>query len=407
MHGFPCGNLRRGNSLDIPTSQKQRTTPKYQQPHVKRSTGVAAVNTLIRNLIVSILTIPLWLAASQSFAVQITHVSHEPLLFDPQHDESALIRFRTSDRAQVMVKLYDGRDLLIRALGNKQVLTAGDHEIRWDGKDQAGNPVPPEAYHYTIEATGTDSQNTVFDLTDLTGGSAIEPESVQWDAASKYIQYVLRKPARINIRIGLDNNGPLLRTMYNWVPRMPGVRKERWDGMDQSGVLDLSAHPRRYIKVLAYELSENTIIVGPDPGEVKLIENLPWGKKKRESKRKQAKRMYQHSQQPIETRRDVTIHLILPHGLAKTAEGIPILTGTVPVRLDVAQQDRALVVNRRHEPAFFIDGSFAWENEVGFLPMTWMLNTESINEGAHYVTANLLGYEGNFGVATIKIMVKH
>lgn len=61
---------------------------------------------------------------------------------------------------------------------------------------------------------------------------------------------------------------------------------------------------------------------------------------------------------------------------------------------------------RRFEPVFFVDGQFAFENEVGFVPMTWNFDPRSLNEGEHYLTVNLRGYEGNFGIATLKVLVQ-
>ena len=52
------------------------------------------------------------------------------------------------------------------------------------------------------------------------------------------------------------------------------------------------------------------------------------------------------------------------------------------------------------------DGIFVFENETGFLPMTWNWDSTSVNPGTHYLTANLRGYEGNFGIATLKVDVE-
>ena len=46
-----------------------------------------------------------------------------------------------------------------------------------------------------------------------------------------------------------------------------------------------------------------------------------------------------------------------------------------------------------------------FENETGFLPMTWNWDTSNASPGIHYLTANLRGYEGNFGMATVKVRV--
>jgi hypothetical protein len=116
--------------------------------------------------------------------------------------------------------------------------------------------------------------------------------------------------------------------------------------------------------------------------------------------------MYAHAQQPLEARGDFGVQLVLPGDLQKTAEGIPIVTRPVPVRLEIPDTDRARALARRFEPVFFLDGQFVFENEVGFVPMTWNWDPKAVNPGEHYLTVNLRGYEGNFGMATIKVAVQ-
>ena len=50
---------------------------------------------------------------------------------------------------------------------------------------------------------------------DLTGGEQVSVRDVKWDAASGKLSYVLDKPARVSVRFGLQNHGPLLRTLID------------------------------------------------------------------------------------------------------------------------------------------------------------------------------------------------
>ena len=109
--------------------------------------------------------------------------------------------------------------------------------------------------------------------------------------------------------------------------------------------------------------------------------------------------------QPIETRRDFSLRIDLPASLEKTAEGVPIVSGPVPVRISVDERDLARVVNQRAEAMFFVDGRYVFENEAGFLPMAWTWSPEVGLEGIHFITANLVGYEGHVGTATVKVFV--
>jgi hypothetical protein len=37
--------------------------------------------------------------------------------------------------------------------------------------------------------------------------------------------------------------------------------------------------------------------------------------------------------------------------------------------------------------------------------MTWNFDPAALNEGEHFLTVNLRGYEGNFGMATVKVWI--
>ena len=343
--------------------------------------------------------------AQPVIAVEISRVSHQPGNFVPEKGERVSIGFTVSEPAQVTVKLYDGRDLLIRNIVGQTLLKSGEHTMVWNGKDEAGNDVPPEAYRYTIVATGSDGKEVEHDLTDYTGGETVTVKDVRWNKETGQIQYVLPKPARVHVRLGIGGGGPYMRGLLDWVPRTAGAHKLPWDGMDESGLVNLSSHPRLDLTVMAFSLSDNVIVVGPEKDAVQLIEPLSWAKQKRPIKKVRKKRMVVHAQQPIETRGTLTVRLELPQIDGTTENGIPIVSGQVPVRLVVDQQDQSRLLERGFEPIFFLDGLYMYENEVGFLPITWQWNAEQTNEGEHYITANVRSYEGNFGTATVKVRV--
>lgn len=342
----------------------------------------------------------------QANGLEIRHVQHDRNQLQTPGTEKISVRFEISEPATVTMNFYDGRDLLIRSIDSGKPLTGGEHTLNWDGKDNAGRPVPPGAYHYTLVATDEGQQKVEYDLTDLTGGDNLEVRNVSWDDKQKTLGYLLQKPARVNIRIGLQNDGPLLRTLLEWVPRGSGTHQEKWDGMDASGVIDLSKHPKRDIIVLAFSLSDNSILVGGPQSSEQLVADISWKAVERERKQASPRRVKTISQQPLETRSDYSIHLALPAGLEKTEDGLPVVSGRVPVRLDIADEDRKRALERRFEAGFYVDGIMVFENETGFLPMTWYWDTAGINPGTHYLTTNVRGYEGNFGMQTVKLYVK-
>ena len=338
-------------------------------------------------------------------AIEITQVRVDKSMFRPDRGEVINVSFVLSEPATSSLHIYDGRDWLVNMISAPLSLV-GEHTLSWDGTTQHGELVPAEAYRYTISAVDNDGQMVVHDLTDATAGENLTATDVRWDTDKQIIEYRLSQPSRVNIRVGLQNFGPLMRTVIDWVPRAGGFHQEHWDGMDQSSVLDLNDHPNLQISVNAYALGANTILVGPPSNQVNFIPGLDADNARTPSTgATKQKRMHVHSQQPLDQSGDIRIGLEITKQDGTDKNGMPVLSGQVPLSMKVAQKDRELVLERRFEPVFYVDGAFTFENEVGYLPFTWIWDTAGVNDGVHYVTANLRGYEGNFGMTTIMVRV--
>ncbi len=344
--------------------------------------------------------------AGASQALEISEVQIDRLSFDPTRDEQVSVAFTLDTAAAVTMHWYDGLDRPVRTIGPTE-FAAGQHTLPWDGLTDAGKPATPEAYVFALDARTADGQTAHHDLTDLTGSEPIIATDVVWDAKTHQIRYRLAQPARVNIRIGLKNNGPLLATVLDWVPRTAGDQSASWDGWDASHVLDLHAHPELSIAIDAYTLSTNTVFVGAPTDRVDLPKQSGGKGTNRERSTRPRKRMHYHAHQPLDQRGDVSISLSLADKPKGKDGDYAIVHGRVPIRLDVDPKDRQRILATRFEPVFFVDGTFAFENEVGFLPTTWIWDTTAVNDGWHYINVNVRGYEGNFGMATLKVKVQN
>ncbi len=341
-------------------------------------------------------------ASSATPAVVISQVRADRTTFDPAKQERVSIRFNLSEPADVALAIYDGRDHQVYRQDAK-ALAGGDHAMTWTGQSTAGTPVPPEAYTYTLTAKNKKGQS-VHDLTDLTGGTPVIAKDVRWDAATGHVRYVLDRPARVNLRLGLEA-GPYLRTLIDWVPRGAGAQAERWDGTDASGVLKLADNPALTPVIKAYALPDNTVFVGAPPDRLQFVAEREAVVRRERNGPAPTQRMFDNSQQPLETRGDLPAMLTLGPGFKQDEEGRWLVSGEVPLTVNVREEDRQRVLQRRFEAVFYVDGVFAHENELGYLPLTWTWNTAQFNPGEHFVTLNIRGYEGNFGTATIKVLI--
>lgn len=334
--------------------------------------------------------------------LRITDVSVDRDRIDAAKGETSGVHYTIDAQAQVKLQIYEGRDALI--FENTPVaVDKGDHKLEWDGKDATGTPVPSGAYQYVLSARNAKG-SVIYDLTDLTGGEALIIPDVKWDPQIGKVTFRLTQPARINLRFGL-NQGPYMRTVVDWVARDIGEQSIAWDGWDASHVINLAKHPLSAPTIRAYTLPQNTIFVGADVDALKFVAMKPLGMRQKTSKPEKT-RMFFHTDQPLDTRGDVPVDLALVGNQRRDLEGRFIVSGVVPVRLNVPTSYRARVMERRFEPAFYTDGIFVFETEIGVLPITWQWDSTQVNNGEHYLTANIRGYEGNYGAATLRVWVQ-
>jgi len=343
-------------------------------------------------------------SVSQAESPVISDVTHEPAsIFDPAR-EALAIQFRLSTEAEVDVSIFDGRNVRIRLIESDGAFAAGLQNIAWDGRDSQGRTVPPEAYIYTIDARVGPEVRESWDPTDRTGGKRLRQKG-EWSSRTGEIRYDLPQDSRVRIRIGLGNDGPLLKTLLDWVPRTRGRHAEKWDGMDGSGLLDLGHHPEVEIIVESFSLPENAILVAPEPDRVTLIQDLEEPLVRRAVQTPRRHRLFDFARHSIEERRDFAAVIKLPESLATTEDGIPIVSGPVPVRVSAEEDVLPSILNERCEAVFYVNGKFVFESQVSFLPMTWRWDPGNAS-GVHYISANLRGYEGHFGYQTIKVIVE-
>ena len=362
--------------------------------------------------------------STHGYALSITQVSVSSKWITESDSEKMLVTFTLSEPASVNLNIYDARDYLIRRISGEEILKSGSHKLEWDIRDSSNKIVPSGAYHFTLDATTTPLESssaenpkskiqkgtnrTVYDLTDITGNKRRSARQVEVNKDDNKINYVLPSASLVSVRIGLKDGGPLMKTLVDWLPRPAGKNSEIWDGMDESGHIKLAEHPQKDIVVLAYEFPENSVLIGRDIDRrdfVTIRENSLTQRESRAGTKNRFLNMVPTRQAPKKLG-DVQLKLELADTFRKNKEGAPMVDGRVAFRLNVADKDKEKTASLRYEAAFFVDGLKVYENEIGFLPMTWYWDTKGINPGSHFITANLIGYEGSFGIQTMKVEVQ-
>jgi hypothetical protein len=333
----------------------------------------------------------------------ITGVVSSSEHFDPVRGESVSLRFTVSRPASVEVLWVDAANQIVKSHALK---SSGPNPLQvvWDGRDSRGRAVPSEAYRYVIRASAGDGGAATYDLADTVEAGLLPVQDILWVPEEQVIRYQIGKLSRVRLRVGFAEGGPLLATVVNWAVRSPGLQREPWNGFDTSGFLDLAKDARREITAVAYELPPNTVLVGKAGSAVVTAGDSAFTALQPTQVR--SKRMYDFAAMPAQTLTDYAAVVRIDGKVLDSTSPLVTVRGIVPVEVDVPPKDRTLLVSRRMEPVLFVDGEFVFENEVGFIPMTWMWDTSRYAPGEHLVSVNLRGYEGNFGIATVKVKVE-
>jgi hypothetical protein len=353
---------------------------------------------------------------ADSKPLSISNIFLDKKTFSPVSDSSVTIHYTLSKDAFVTVRLYNESDVLIRKLIQGQKTAEGSHSVKWDGKNDAGDAMPSGVYIYTIEAEDDFGNKVIYDPADESGGLLLEPRKPFLDKEKGEISYVMPKAGMVCIRAGIKD-GPLLHTVLDWEAREAGKNTEKWNGKDKSGLIDMFSIPNRDLYIFAYSLPNNSIILS-DKESGQLSDSFPGSAWKRSPdgsavpteyrprKETDPKTKYRHALHEKSICHEPRFQVIFPTGQEKTAEGIPILKGTVPVKIVISENDRHHLESERFEVMFFVDTVFLFEDEEGFTPFTYMWNTKDLAEGEHIFTVNILSYDDHCGVESRKIIIR-
>lgn len=153
--------------------------------------------------------------------------------------------------------------------------------------------------------------------------------------------------------------------------------------------------------VFAYSLADNSIIVRSSYHNHRLYPDRPEIFKTVLSLDK-----YPYIWQRKVAFRQPLVFLDIIEKLDVSNDGVPIVTGRIPLKISVDAKDRISTENSRYGIKGFIDTIPLFEYKDGFSPFTYQLDTSYLSEGEHLITINLLTYSGNCGVVTKKILVK-
>jgi len=385
---------------------------------------VTTMSMASRCLMSAALALPGVVGSGTAPTPAISNVTADRLAVRAGAGEQVTWRFRTGTASSVTASIYDARDRLVRTIQRSEPLPAGDHTIAWDGRDDQGRQAPPAYYLLGIDSEAGDT-TARYDPSETTGGTLLQAAAVGFDPVKGLVHYALRRPSLVRIHLGLKGDGPLLRTLVDWVARDAGEQSERWDGWDAAHVVQFGDSRELDVQVWAYELPVNAVVVSPpatpdvarasaplgtigmvgavgQAGRMEFLE-LPDGTPARPRGAARPHEMYNHWLHDRARCHNPVAEVKAPEGTPRDATGAVQAAGPLPLRLVLPPQEAASLQEERFEVVVYLDGSFVFEEEQGYLPFTWTLGPETITPGEHVVTFMLRGYEGHFGSTSIRV----
>lgn len=336
-------------------------------------------------------------AAVSALPLAISGVAVEPKTITAGEGAPAIVRCRVNQDASVTMEIVDAEGVAVRQL--QAASTQGGYSAGWDGRDAQRRLVPGGVYRYVLHARGADGREAVHDPSTENGGEEIEPRDFTYDAATRTWRWVMPRAGWARLRIGIEGF-PHLRTLLDWRPLEAGPHELAWDGRDASGLLQIDRHPHLTMKLMAFAMPHNTIIVRNEtssaarPSQAAAYAPLV-----------QKRGGAFHAKHPRAVCREVRFRVEFPDAAPRDAQGRPVLSGTVPVRVMLDERDASYIVNQRYEVAFFEDLVTLFEEEESSNPLTYLWDTSHLTPGEHALTVNILSYDDHFGVVTVPVVI--
>lgn len=205
-----------------------------------------------------------------------------------------------------------------------------------------------------------------------------------------------------------------MRSLLNWAPRTAGKNIFNWNGMDSDNIVNLLDNDKYGISITAFRLPDFTIITTgntsleygdyfvekkwdfqPVPEEKRLIERGAEG-------------ISPHFYYQRLADKDPRIFIHFPDTTNKEDSGIAVLSSTdaQPIKVTMDAEDEQYISETKYEVTFFVDYEFMSEEELGFMPITWLWKPNNIEPGKHILTVNVSGFKGQVGVKSIEFLIE-
>lgn len=326
--------------------------------------------------------------------------------------------FSLNREAKVTVQVFTPDFDIVRRLITDQARPAGISTVVWDGRDDAGNMVPNEAYLVGIAATGPDGERAVYDPTANSGGEIadIRIEEISRPGDLVNIGYSVLRPSRISLKAGI-RNGPLLNTLLESHPMPAGSHVHVWDGLDGSGRIRIMDMTGAHLYLQGVVLPDNSVIVQDSDDNYREYRSIL-------NQAEQGILTYLNARKSLLARMDQGISaqalvrqslnnspvfkVYLENEAAGLAEKpVSAVSGEIKLTIAVAPESMYIFNETRHEIIIFVDNRRFDEEEHAHTPYTYILDTRKLTDGRHFIAVNQASLTGQTGAYSFYLDVEN
>lgn len=353
---------------------------------------------------------------SQSVPLSISWVSTDKMQFNPERKEKIALRYKVSKPADVVINIIDAYNNVVKT-DKRSITKVENQQFVWDGMNDKGQRVPPEAYYYTITATSASGKESVtYDLRDKTGGETIYPQNVSMDPKGR-VKYSLSKPSRVRIIISSEGKYWPVRTLLDWAPKANGNQEDVWDGWDADHIINPLTTSTKFSPILyAFALPNNTIIVKGTPlSRKEMVKResmlLRASNKKPEpipERVESIRKKHFHATHPRERCYNPKIEARLTDEFQKTKKGLPKIDKTTAISLSISDKQEPGHARPLSRVSVFVyvDGLLTERLLVGYDPYQWIIDPSQFTPGEHIITGLFTWRGDHFGLVHKKVWIE-
>lgn len=304
--------------------------------------------------------------------------------------------------ARVSVFIIDGRGHKVRTLSANQEYASGNFSLVWDGKDKNDQPCQNGVYVPVIKAKTQRMGTMVYNPTLKDWGHDVPVNDIEFSKDAGTVSFSIEQPAYARLMAGLQEGGPVFKTIAGWRFYSPGSHVLEWDGRDTDQLTEVTAMENFSYSFDSFSLPENTIIItGSEEASDSSFEGfesfpflIPSGSK-----------ISYYALDPDSRGPEPKVHIQWP---GCTNQNKPELTGMATTIVSWADaQLPGSTFKGQAELVIYIDDEFVEERSVTELPATLTWDTGTLANGEHKVTVNLLTLDHRVGILSHYLLINN